>query len=252
MTSKYYYGIINLSKEKRKLKLTIDKRRSYKIVLDCETAPCDKMLDEVTPINMLAYDIGWAVVDRLGNVYATRSFVNADIFLDEKELMKSAYYAKKIPEYWEDIKAGKRILTSFYNIRKALLEDIELYGVKQVFAHNMPFDYGATNNTIRWLTKSKCRYFFPRSVEICDTLKLARQLIATMPTYQRYCEANGYMTKHKTPKPRLTAEILYRFISGDEDFEEEHKGLDDVLIEKEILAYCYRKHKKMEPRLWVD
>lgn len=232
--------------------MNIDRRKHYKIVLDCETAPCDCSLDEVTPINMLAYDIGWVVVDRQGNVYEQRSFVNADIFLDEKELMKSAYYAKKIPEYWVDIKAGTRILTSFYKIRSVLLMDIEAYGIKQVFAHNMRFDYGALNNTERWLTKSKYRYFFPYGVEICDTLKLSQQLIAPMPTYKRYCEEFGYMTKHKTPRPKLTAEIIYRFISGNEDFKEEHKGLDDCMIEKEILAYCYRKHKKMNPKLWAD
>ena len=40
------------------------------------------------------------VVDKKGNVYKTCSFVNADIFLDEKDLMQSAYYANKIPQYW--------------------------------------------------------------------------------------------------------------------------------------------------------
>lgn len=227
----------------------MDKRIKYKIVLDCETAPCDKAIDEVTPINMLAYDIGWVVTDRQGRIYEQRSFVNADVFLDEKELMKSAYYANKIPEYWKDIKAGIRTLTSFYNIRKALEEDVKNYGVEQIFAHNMRFDYGALNNTERWLTKSKFRYFFPYGVEICDTLKLARQLIAPMPTYKDFCIENDYLTKRG--QVRLTAEILYRFISGEDDFEEEHKGLDDCLIEKEILAYCYRKHKSMEPRLWA-
>ena len=226
----------------------IDKRISYKMVLDCETAPCDRSVEEVTPINMLAYDIGWVITDKRGNIYAERSFINADIFLDEQELMRSAYYANKVPEYWEDIKSGKRIITSFYNIHKALMDDIQTYNIKQVFAHNMRFDYGALNNTQRWLTKSKYRYFFPKSVDICDTLKLARQLIAPMPTYKRFCEENGYLTRNN--QVRLTAEILYRFISGIEEFEEEHKGLDDCLIEKEILAYCYRKHKKMNPLLW--
>ena len=232
--------------------MEINKRKHYKIVLDCETAPCDRTLEDVIPINMLVYDVGWVVVDRFGTVYESRSFVVSDIFLYEKELMQSAYYADKIPEYEADIRAGSRILTSFYQIRKQLLEDIDRYGVKQVFAHNMRFDYGSLNNTERWLTKSKFRYFFPHDVEICDTLKLARQLIATMPTYRKYCEDFGYMTKHRTPQPRLTAEIIYRFISGDECFEEEHKGLDDCMIEKEILAYCYRKHKKMDGRLWAD
>ena len=50
----------------------------------------------------LCYDIGFAVVDNYGNVYETYSYVVADIFLD-KELMKSAYFADKIPQYWKDI-----------------------------------------------------------------------------------------------------------------------------------------------------
>lgn len=228
----------------------MDRRISYKIVVDCETAPCDKTIKGVTPTNMLVYDVGWVVTDKRGRVYEERSFVNADIFLDEKALMQSAYYANKIPEYWEDIKAGRRTLTTFYNIKKVFCEDIKNYGAYEIFAHNMRFDNGSLNNTERWLTKSKYRYFFPYGSIVCDTLKMAKQLIATMPTYQRWCEENGYITS--TGKPRLTAEIIYRFISKEYDFEEEHKGLDDVMIEKEILAYCYRKHKSFEPRLWAD
>jgi len=220
------------------------------MVLDCETAPCDRTLTEVTPSNMFVYDLGWVITDKRGNVYETRSYVIADIFLEEKIAMTSAYYADKIPQYWADIKAGTRTLTTFYNVRKQLLEDLENYGITQVFAHNMRFDYGSLTNTQRWLTKSKYRFFFPWGTEICDTLKLARQLIATMPSYRRFCEDNGYMTKNG--QPRLTAEIIYRFISGDNEFEEEHKGLDDCLIEKDILAYCYRKHKKMNPYLWEN
>lgn len=228
----------------------MDKRINYKIVIDTETAPCDYRLDEVTPANMLVYDIGWVVTDKRGIVYEKRSFINSDIFFDESELMKSAYYANKIPQYYEMLQRGETIAKSFYNIRCCLLEDIEKYGVTEIYAHNMRFDYGSLNNTQRWLTKSKYRYYFPKNVEICDTLKLCRQLIATMPTYKRWCEENGYVTKHKKPQPKLTAEIVYRFISGDNEFTEEHKGLDDVMIEKEILAYCYRKHKKMNAKLF--
>ena len=90
--------------------MKIDKRRNYKIVLDTETCPIDKDFEGVAPENMWAYDIGWAVCDKQGNIYETRSYVNADIFLQEKDLMQSAYYAEKIPKYWEEIKSGKRIL----------------------------------------------------------------------------------------------------------------------------------------------
>ena len=228
----------------------MDRRISYKIVIDTETCPIDKDLTDVLPTNMWTYDCGWAVVDKRGNVYRTRSFVNADIFLDEKDLMKSAYYAEKIPRYWEDIKAGRRTLTSFYNIRKTLMEDIAEFNVTEIFAHNMRFDYGTLNTTQRWLTKSKYRYFFSKDLVICDTLKMARDVIAKMPTYRRFCEENGYMTKNHQVK--LTAEVIFRFITKNNDFVENHTGLEDVLIEKEILAYCYKQHKKMRKKLCED
>lgn len=228
----------------------IDRRISYKIVLDTETCPIDKDLKEVVPSNMWTYDCGWAVVDKRGKVYKTRSFVNADIFLQEKTLMQSAYYANKIPRYWEEIKSGQRILTSFYNIRKALLEDIAEYEVEEIYAHNMRFDYGTLNATERWLTKSKYRYFFPKDVVICDTLKMARDVVAKMPTYIRFCEEHGFVTARG--QVQLKAEVLYKFISKDLDFVESHTGLEDVMIEKEILAYCYRQHKAMRKKLWEN
>lgn len=225
----------------------MDKRINYKIVLDTETCPLEQT-DEVTPWNMFIYDIGWAIVDKRGKVYKTQSFINADIFLDEKELMKSAYYSEKIPKYWEDIKSGVRQLKSFYNIKKQLLEDIAEYGVKEIYAHNMRFDYGTLQNTQRWLTKSKYRYFFPKGIEICDTLKMARQVLKDSKMYRVWCEQNGYITKNN--QCRFSAEVLYRYITGNDDFIESHTGLEDVMIEKDILAYCYSRHKKMVRQLW--
>lgn len=230
--------------------MAIDKRINYKIVMDTETCPIDKNLDVVVPTNMWTYDCGWAVTDKRGEVYKTRSFVNADIFLNEKELMNSAYYANKIPKYWEDIKSGKRILTSFYNIRKALLEDIAEYGVKEIYAHNMRFDYGTLTTTERWLTKSKYRYFFPKDIEICDTLKMARDVIGKMPTYIRFCEEHNFLTANG--RPQMKAEVLYKFITKNLDFVESHTGLEDVMIEKEIMAYCYKQHKPMRRKLWEN
>jgi DNA polymerase III epsilon subunit-like protein len=227
----------------------IDRRISYKVVLDCESCPLDRTLEDVLPSNMFSYDIGWAVVDKRGVVYVARSFVVDEIFNKEKELMQSSYYAKKIPMYKKEIAEGKRIVASFYEIRKQLADDMKLYEVKEVYAHNMRFDYGTLNNTQRWLTKSKYRFFFPYGTEICDTLKMSRQVIGQMPTYKRFCEENGYLTKNG--RLRFTAEILYRFISKNNEFSENHTGLEDVLIEKEILAYCFKQHKKMVRKLWA-
>ena len=228
----------------------MDRRIKYRIVIDTETCPVDTEFEGVSPYNMWVYDAAWVVVDKRGSVYKTRSFVVDEIFNHETELMQSAYYAKKIPQYKEEIAQGLRIVASFYEIRQALLEDIAEFEVTEIYAHNMRFDYGTLNNTQRWLTKSKFRYFFPYGMEICDTLKMSRQVIGKMPTYRKFCEENGYLTKNG--QLRFTAEILFRFISKNNDFVESHTGLEDVMIEKEILAYCFKQHKKMERHLWAQ
>ena len=227
----------------------MDKRINYRIVIDTETCPLDHDFEGVSAYNMFVYDVGYAIVDKKGNVYRTRSCVNADIYLGEKELMTSAYYAKKIPQHEKDLRAGIRKLASMATIRRTLVADMQEYSVKEIYAHNMRFDYGSLNNTQRYLTKSRYRFFFPYGVEICDTLRMARDVLGNMPTYRKFCEENGYLTK--TGHARMTAEIIYRFITGDENFKESHTGLEDVMIEKDILAYCFRQHKKMN-RLCFD
>lgn len=211
------------------------------IVLDTETT---NTIDDP-----FFYDIGWAVVDASGAVYATYSYVNADVFLDE-ELMSSAYFAEKIPAYWEQIKSGERTLARFTTIRKALRNCAKEWGVTKFFAHNMSFDYRSTNYTVRYLTSSRQRYFFPYGAEICDTLKMARQVLKNDEAYDNFCYNNNYITKRGCK--RYTAEIIYRFITQNNDFIESHTGLEDVLIEKEILAFCLQKNPNVKCDLWGD
>ena len=85
-------------------------------------------------------------------------------------------------------------------------------------------------------------------MEICDTLKMARDVIGKMPSYKTFCKTYNLFTKNG--KLSFTAENLYRFIINDPTFKEKHTALEDVLIEKEILAYCFKQHKKMRRKLW--
>lgn len=227
----------------------IDRRHVYGIVLDTETANTIQNENGLDMSNVLFYDLGFQLVDSHGRTYGKKfSFVNSDIFTHEAELMQSAYYAKKIPQYRADLASGKRILANTYEIRKALVDLINKYECKFVCAHNARFDYNSLNNTQRWTTKSRFRYFLPYGLEWWDTLKMARSVMGKMPTYQRFCAENGYTTK--TGKPRFTAEICYRFITKDNTFVESHTGLEDVEIETEILRYCHRQHKAMKKKLW--
>ena len=229
----------------------IDRRHHYILVCDTETANTfRKENGQLDTSSVLVYDCGWCVMDTAGNIYKEQSFVNRDIFVGERELMQSAYYAKKIPQYVEDLRAGKRKMATTYEIRKAMLDDLKTYEIKEVVAHNARFDYNALNTLQRWTTKSKYRYWFPYGVEIWDTMKMARDVIHKMPTYRKFCEENGYLTKNGSLS--TTAENLYKFISKNADFKESHTGLEDVQIEREIFLYCKKQHKKMRKKLWEN
>lgn len=229
--------------------MKIDRRISYKIMLDVETCPLDKDFEGVCPHNMWVYDIGFAVIDNRGKIYETHSYIVKDIFFGEKELMKSSYYANKLPQYYDDIRNGSRIVKSWYEIRQILADVMAKYNATVVIAHNARFDDIATKNTQKWLTKSKYRYFLPYGTEVWDTLKMCHDTLGKQPSYRRYCEQNGYLTKNN--QVRLTAEIVYRYISGNEEFAESHTGLEDVLIESQIFAYCMRQHKAMRKKLYA-
>ena len=208
------------------------------IMLDTETT---NSLDD--PI---CYDVGFAVVDKEGAIYETHSFVVAEVFLNE-ELMESAYFIEKVPQYWEDIKKGTRKLAKFNTIRKVLAETMKKYNTNIVIAHNARFDYRSTAKTQRYLTKSKYRYFLPYGTEVWDTLKMAREVLKNDVDYDNFCYNNNYVTKRG--RKRFTAEILYRFFTGDNDFVESHTGLEDVTIEKVIFAECMARGAE-SGKLW--
>ena len=200
------------------------------IVLDTETT--NSLEDPI------AYDIGFAVIDENGKVYAKFSFVVAEVFLD-KELMASAYFADKIPQYWKDIEDGERELRKLSTIRQTLNRVCKEFEVEAIIAHNARFDYRSTAVTQRYLTSSKYRYFLPYGVELWDSLKMAREVFKNDEEYAEFCYKNDYLTSRGVR--RYTAEILYRFITNDNSFIESHTGLEDVMIEKDIFVECMRR-----------
>ena len=220
--------------------MKIDKRRSYFLTIDTETA---NNMD-----NPFVFDIGGAIHDKQGNVMETFSFIVKEVFYGMPDLMAECFYQSKLPMYRAQIEQGFRQVKSWYEIRTHIHKVCDKYSVKAIIAHNMRFDYRSTNTTQRYLTYSKYRYFFPKDIPLWDTLSMARDTIVKQKTYIRFCENNGYCTKNG--KPRATAEILYRYITNDVNFTESHTGLEDVMIEKEIFVKCIRQHKKMKRSPW--
>ncbi len=200
------------------------------IVLDTETT-----IDFDTP---LCYDIGFAVVDKTGKNYEEKSFVIAEVFLNE-DLMESAFFIDKMEQYWKDIKKGKRKMVRFSTARWQLIDTMKKYDTKIVVAHNASFDYRALNISQRFLCNPKYRFFFPFGTEIWDTLKMSKQAFGNDENYKQFCIDNNLLTKNNHVP--FSAEKLYQFIINDLTFEESHTGLEDVLIEKEIFAECIKR-----------
>lgn len=217
------------------------------------------MIDGKTPILMLdcettndidcpfVYDVGYQIFTIDEGVLCERSFVNADIFLD-KDLMASAYFFEKIPQYWNEIKSGKRILKKWFNIKSQIAKDCKDYNVQIACAHNARFDNKALNTTQRYQTTSKRRFFLPYGIVWWDTLKMSREILKNDDSYGEFCYSNDFITANGCR--RYTAEIIYRWLTQCTDFEESHTGLEDVKIEKEIFKYCLSVNPEIDGRLW--
>ena len=214
-------------------------KKNYYLVLDVETANSTD--------DPLVYDLGFAVCDRKGNIYEAESYVVSDIFYKETELMQTAYYHEKLPKYYEGIKKQAFKVINFYMAKKRIADLIEKYNIKAVCAYNASFDTKALNTTQRYLTNSKYRYFLPYGTEIYCIWHMACQVICTQKRYIKFCLDNGFVSESGNIK--TSAETVFAYMTKNEKYEECHTGLQDVLIETQIMAKCFAQHKKMNKKI---
>ena len=215
----------------------MDKRKKYFLVVDVETAN-----DVLQP---LVYDVGFLVGDKQGNIYEKYSFAVSEMFDYYKSLLDTAYYAEKLPQYFIEIDNGERIKTSLYCIRKIMVDIMRKYNITEVYAYNCGFDRKALNLTQRYFTKSKYRWFFPFNTKFhCIWNMTCTTLFQQKSFREKAILQNWFSPSGKNFS--TTAEIAYRYITGENDFTEQHKGLDDVIIEYQILLKCISQHKKID------
>ena len=214
-------------------------KKDYYLVLDVETANSTD--------DPLVYDLGFAVCDRKGNIYEAESYVVSDIFYKETELMQTAYYHEKLPKYYEGIREKAFKVINFYMAKKRIADLIEKYNIKAVCAYNASFDTKALNTTQRYLTNSKYRYFLPYGTEVYCIWHMACQVICTQKRYIKFCLDNGFVSESGNIK--TSAETVFAYMTKNEKYEECHTGLQDVLIETQIMAKCFAQHKKMNKKI---
>lgn len=220
--------------------MKVDKRKKYLMVLDVETTN-NQIGVKNAPNDGLVYDLGFTIIDKKGNIYAKRSFAIKEIF-DWKELMDTAYYKNKLPKYYERLAKGAMEKISIWEARKRIKSAIEYFGIKEVYAFNANFDYTTLNNTVRYLSGSSCRWFFPYETQICDIWHIACQVLGTQKTFQweNVRNSNGNLITN--------AERMFGYCEQI-DFEEEHTGLADAIVESQVLARCLSSHKSINKKI---
>ena len=73
---------------------------------------------------------------------------------------------------------------------------------------------------------------------------MACQTICQKIDYQFFCAKNGYFSKNKNMT--TNAETVYKYLTKNHNFEEEHTGLEDALIEYALLLISFKSHKKLD------
>ena len=197
------------------------------IVLDTET---------LGVFNPSVYDLGYVVYDsETDNIIKARDYLTSEIF-DNANLMKTAYYANKLPIYYQRLADGYCKKTKWSYILRMLKRDMNKYGVDGIYAYNSRFDTRAIAKTCEKLN-SKTN---PTADGIKDIWKgLTDPHITETEEYKAFCRKNGFMTKHKRPRCQAKAETVFRYLTGQTDYKEEHTALEDSKIELAILLKAW-------------
>lgn len=210
------------------------------IVLDTEGVDTVKN-DSVNAKTSLCYDIGFIVFDgKTHDKLAEYSFINTDVFKNI-ELMASAYYANKLPQYYAGINK-EWILANTLEIWQTLANVCKTYNVNKIWAYNSNYDVQALNNTIATYSNGFKTYFIPYGVKVCDIWDYAGSTILNTRKYINYCIKHNYITSNGNPQ--TSAEIVTRYLNNDNDFIENHTALQDCYIEHNILMKCFKRHAK--------
>lgn len=189
------------------------------IIFDTETTSLDKPF---------CYNIGYVIADTdTCEILVKRDFVVEQVWHNPM-LFTTAYYADKRDLYVKSLRSRKTSMDKFGYICQRMIRDIKNYEVVSAYAYNSPFDEKVFNFNCDWF---KCNNPFD-TIPIYDIRGYAHHFLCN-DYFKKWCEDNEQFSE--SGNYSTTAETLFRFISNDIDFAEEHTALADSEIEAEIL-----------------
>lgn len=193
------------------------------LIFDTETISIDKPY---------CYNIGYVIINENGKTLVEKDFIVEQIW-HNAPLFASAYYANKRSIYIGRMKSKKTRMNKYGFICREMKRDIEKYEVKIAYAYNSSFDERVFNFNSNWFN---CINPI-EDIKVSDIRGFALEYLVK-DEYQNFCEENELFTE--SGNYSTTAESMFRFISNNLDFIEEHTALADSQIEKDILMKCIK------------
>ena len=192
-------------------------------VFDTETTSLEKPF---------CYNIGYNIYDtKKQKAIIQKDFVVEQIW-HNLPLFHSAYYAEKRPIYIIKMRIRDAKMEKIGYITQKMIRDFKNYNVKSAFAYNSDFDGKVFNFNCDWF-----KIINPfENIPIFDIRGYAHQFIVNNPAFEIFCEDNQLFTDAKNYS--TTAETIFKFITNDINFIEEHTALSDARIETIILQNC--------------
>ncbi len=148
-------------------------------------------------------------------------------------LLDNAFYGQFKKEYYRDLLRDPTTVICYNEAEAKEIFSAWLASnnVGCACAHNSGFDFNKT-------FVAECI----EGMEFIDTWQAFFETIGKYTKYNKFCCENGFVTKNGNIQ--MTAEVCYRFISGNIEFVEEHTALADCEIEMEILRAVWATHRK--------
>lgn len=147
--------------------------------------------------------------------------------------LDNAFYGKFKKDYYRDLLRDPATVICYNEdeAKEIFANWLTANNVGCACAHNSGFDFNKT-------FVADCI----SGLEFIDTWQAFFETIGKYTKYNKFCCENGFVTK--SGNIQMTAEICYRFISGDVEFVEEHTALADCEIEMQILRAVWATHRK--------
>ena len=185
---------------------------------------------ETTSINKpFCYNIGYVIVN--AETLLRRDYVVEQVW-QNLELFSSAYYQDKRPIYVARMRARKVMQEKFGYICRQMYRDIKSYEIENGYAYNSTFDISVFEFCCEWYKVQNPL----DNIQIHDIWGFVSEFISNTEDYQFFCETNELFTE--SGNYSASAENVYKYITRNLDFIEEHTALADSEIECEILFEC--------------